>query len=169
MSVRLSVLRTSIRTCMKFDAEQYLRNSVGGFLFWSKSNTSDGHLNANKDLHVRYHTHISGATPYMFIGTINVSKQISTKSEIRIFYSVHFFFFFGGVRLKGLRHIQKGVQATEPFCYAFVSKLLYSTLSGWALRSSVVWRYVTGWLVPDVSRQRGGHDFNGRSRLSLTL
>ena len=46
--------------------------------------------------------------PSVFIGTRNVSKQISTKSEIRIFYSVHFCF----LRLKGLRHKQKGVQAS---------------------------------------------------------
>jgi hypothetical protein len=44
MSVRLSVLRTSIRTFMKFDAEQCLLNSIGGFQFLSKSNTTDGHL-----------------------------------------------------------------------------------------------------------------------------
>ena len=44
MSVRLSVLRTAIRTLMKFGAAQCLLNSIGGFQFWSKSNTSNGHL-----------------------------------------------------------------------------------------------------------------------------
>jgi hypothetical protein len=125
MSVRLSVLRTSIRTFIKFDAEQCLLNSIGGFQFWSKSNTSDGHLMWTK-VYTCVTTHISIANPYIFIGTRSVSKQTSTESEIRIFSSVHFFF----VRLKGLRHKQKGVQATEPFCYACVSKLVYSTVSG---------------------------------------
>lgn len=90
--VCLSVWRTSIRTLMKFDVEQCLLNSIGGFQFWLKSNTSDGHLTWTK-VYSCVTTHISSATPYIFIGTRNVSKQISTKSEIRIFYSGFFFFF----------------------------------------------------------------------------
>ena len=116
LSVRLSVLRTSMRTLMKFDAEQCLLNSIGGFQFWSKSNTSDGHVTWTK-VYTCVTTHISSATPYIFIGTRNVSKQISTKSEIRIFSTQYTFFFL--VRLKGLRHKQKGVQATEPIRHAF--------------------------------------------------
>ena len=47
-------------------------------------------------------------------------------------------------------------------CYIVQSGILLSIVQAWDLRSSRIWHCITGWSMPDVSRQRDGLIFQGR-------
>ena len=80
----------------------------------------------NRDLHMRLY-----AYAHHYCNSINIYRNEKC-FETNLYRTRNSHFLLStlfSVSLKGLRHNYKGVRATEPFRYAGVSKLAYSTVN----------------------------------------